>query len=99
MKNLFLSAALVLALSANATVNTINTNDTAVTAKQEKEYTKTDPTKVSAEVLKAVSAKYSGYSLTEAYVAQDGEYKLVLAKDGKTVTAYYSAAGEFVKEA
>ena len=99
MKNLFLSAALVIALAANATTTTTTAVNTTINANQDKEYTKTDATKVSAEVLKAVSAKYSGYSVTEAYVAEDGEYKLVLVKDGKSVTAYYKSTGEFVKEA
>lgn len=65
---------------------------------QEKEYKKVDAVQVPIDILKAVSAKYSGYALNEAYASEDGEYKLVLAKDGKKLTAYYKATGEFIKD-
>ena len=97
MKNLFLTAALVLTLGANATVVTSNTIKPA-TEKQEKEYKKIETSKVPAAVLQELSTKYEGYSITEAAVSEDSEYKISLAKDSKTVIVYYNAAGEFVKE-
>lgn len=97
MKNLFLTAALVLALSVNAATTTIVSN-TVITEKQEKEYTKVEPSKVSAQVLKEIETKYEGYTISEASQAKDGEYKLVLTRDGKIVTVYYKNNGEFVKE-
>lgn len=100
MKNLFLTAALVIALSFNASANTVTESTTTnTTIHQEKEYKKIEASEISQDALKVIGAKYSGYSLEEAYVAADGEYKLVLSKDGQKVTALFTAAGEFVKEA
>lgn len=65
---------------------------------QEKEYKKIEDVDVPADVLKAASARYSGYALTEAYMAEDGQFKLILAKDNKPVVAYYKATGEFIKD-
>ena len=98
MKNLFLTAALVIALSFNASANTV-TETTTTTIHQEKDYKRIDGSEVSQEALQNISKKYGGYSMEEAYVAADGEYKLVLSKDGQKVTALFTAAGEFVKEA
>ncbi|AWG25419.1 hypothetical protein [Flavobacterium kingsejongi] len=100
MKNLFLTAALVIALSFNASANTVTESTTTnTTIHQEKEYKRIDGSEVSQEALQNISKKYGGYSMEEAYVAADGEYKLVLSKDGQKVTALFTAAGEFVKEA
>lgn len=66
---------------------------------QEKEYRKIETTQVPADILKSIGAKYAGYSLEEAYLSEDAEYKVVLLKDEKKITAIYKATGEFVKEA
>ena len=66
---------------------------------QEREFKKVETTQIPAEILKQASTKYSGYSLKGAQASEDGEYKLVLFKDGKSVTAHYKSNGEFVKEA
>lgn len=66
---------------------------------QEKEFKKVETTQIPAEILKQASTKYSGYSLKGAQASEDGEYKLVLFKDGKSITAHYKSTGEFVKEA
>lgn len=97
MKNLFLTAAFVLALGTTATA-TAKSIDTVVTVKQEKEYTKVEASKVSAQVLKEIETKYEGYTIAEAAQAADGEYRLSLAKDSKKLTVYYKSNGEFVKE-
>lgn len=65
---------------------------------QEKEYKKIEDIDVPADVLKAASARYSGYALNEAYRAEDGEFKLILTKDNKPIVAYYKATGEFIKD-
>ncbi len=98
-KILFLTATLALTLSLSATTINIVLSDITVSIEQEKVYRKIETSDVPAEVLKSVGAKYSGYALDEAHVSDDGEYKLILSKDGKKVTAIYKANGEFVKEA
>lgn len=100
MKNLILAASLVFALSASAMfpINKESVNASVVCFNQEKEYKKIDTADVPANALKEISTKYSGYTITEAYVAEDGEYKVVLAKDKTTLKVYYSATGEYVKE-
>lgn len=96
MKNLFLTAAIVLSLSVNAAV--FVKGEVMVVVHQEKEYKKVETTQVPADILKNASTRYSGFALDEAYVAGDGEYKLVLSKDGKLVKAYFKSTGEFIKE-
>ncbi|WP_306350034.1 hypothetical protein [Flavobacterium sp. '19STA2R22 D10 B1'] len=98
MKNLFLTAALVLGLGFSATATTLSVQGTRTEINQEKEYKKIEASEVSADALKQIGTKYAGYTLEEANVAADGEYKLVLAKDGAKVTALFTAAGEFIRE-
>ena len=104
MKNLFLSAALILGLAASAQTEIANATatvatDTTVSANQEKEYKKVEQSQIAPDVLKQAVTKYQNYSLVEALVAEDGtEYKLVLTKDGKNLTAFYKSNGEFIKE-
>ena len=113
MKNLFLTAALVLGLAATAQTQTITPTTTTpatgtvapaqpaanVSADQEKEYAKVAQSEIAPEVLKEAVAKYEGYSLVQALKAADGsDYKLVLTKDGKDIAAYYKSNGEFIKE-
>lgn len=64
-----------------------------------KEYNKVTQNQIAPAVLKKAVAKYKDYALVEALAATDGsEYKLVLTKDGKDVTAYYKPNGDFIKE-
>lgn len=99
MKNLFLTAALVFAMSASAaTTNIVSTDFNTIEASQEKEYKKIETSAVPAPVLKEISTKYSGYAISEAHASDDGEYKLIVTKQDKKVTVYYNSAGEFVKE-
>ena len=97
MKNLFLTAALIFAIGANANVAT-SVSTKPVTEKQEKEYTKIETSKIPAAVQQEITTKYDGYKISEAAVSVDGEYKISLAKDAKSVIVYYNSAGEFVKE-
>jgi hypothetical protein len=88
MKNLFLTAALVLGLAASAqtpatpvpvtTQTTSTTPATAVqvtpvaSADQEKDYTKVQQAEIAPAVLKEAVGKYKGYELVEALKATDG---------------------------
>ncbi|WP_296146641.1 hypothetical protein [uncultured Flavobacterium sp.] len=98
MKKIFLLAAIALGFGINANAAQVE-NSKEISILQEKEYKPVEPSAIPADVLKKISAKYGGYTLKEAHVAADGEYKLVVSKDDKTVTAYFSSTGEFVKEA
>ncbi|KOS07549.1 hypothetical protein AM493_17000 [Flavobacterium akiainvivens] len=98
MKKLFLTVALVFALGLSATPAHTSAGVTEV-IKQEKAFKKIETTAVPAAILKELSEKYAGYTVTQAYAAEDSsEYKIELGKDNKAQTVYYSAAGEFVKE-
>jgi len=97
MKNLFIAAALVLALSANASVTTV-TKISVVTENQEKEYKKIEESKVPALILKEISTKYDGYSISDTAVSIDNEYRITVTKDSKSTKVYFTGTGEFVKE-
>ncbi|RYJ45409.1 hypothetical protein [Flavobacterium beibuense] len=97
-KNLLLAVLFSLTLSVGATT-CVPCYSNVFEINQEKEYKKIGVSQVPADVLKSISAKYAGYSLTEAFVSEDAEYKVVLSKEGNKVTAFYKATGEFVKEA
>lgn len=99
MKKIFLLAAIALGFGLNAEASQIKNTNTEISVKQDKEYQPIEPSAIPADVLKKISAKYGGFTLKEAHVAADGEYKLVVSKDEKTVTAYFSSTGEFIKEA
>jgi len=64
---------------------------------QEKQYTKIDVSKVSKEALDNIKKGYGNYTIKEAYVAADGEYKLVLTKEGTDLTATFTPAGDLIK--
>ena len=78
---------------------TMQTPAPTATVSQEKEFNKVSQAQIPADVIKPAVAKYEGYALVEALVAKDNsEYKLVLTKDGKDITAYFKSNGEFIKE-
>lgn len=98
MKKIFLLAVFALGFGINAQASQIE-NTNSISILQEKQYKSIEPSSIPADVLKNISTKYGGFTIREAHVASDGEYKLILSKDEKTVTAYFSSTGEFVKEA
>jgi uncharacterized lipoprotein YajG len=113
MKNLFIAAALLLTFATataqeqtpvTAPASSAATAQPAAAATQsasdqDKQYNKVTQAQIPADVIKPAVAKYEGYALVEALVASDNsEYKLVLTKDGKDVTAYFKSNGEFIKE-
>lgn len=99
MKKLFLVSAFVLgaAITVNAQTEKRATTTTETTTQPAK-YKTIDRNTVSPAALEKIGTKYGGYSILEAYQAADGEYKLVLSKDSKKSTAYFSSTGEFLKE-
>jgi len=99
MKKILALTVIALGFGINANASTQTNNSTEINILQEKTYTPIEASAIPSDALKNISSKYGGYTLKEAHKAEDGEYKLILSKDGKTVTAYFSATGEFIKEA
>lgn len=99
MKKIFLLASLALGLGITTTATASDKTTDQISVIQEKQYKQIEPSAIPADVLKNISSKYGGFTIKEAHVADDGEYKLILSKDDKTVTAYFSSTGEFIKEA
>lgn len=98
MKKLFFISALVLGFAATANAQTEKTTKTTTETTTTKSYKSIDRNTVSATALEKIGTKYGGYSILEAYQAADGEYKLVVSKDNKKSTAYFTSGGEFLKE-
>lgn len=94
MKKLFLMLAIAVGFTANATVITIKP---ASYLTQEKQYKKIEVKEVSKEALDKIKKGYGNYTIKEAYVAPDGEYKLVLTKDNTDLTATFTPAGDLIK--
>jgi hypothetical protein len=69
-----------------------------VAVQQEKIYKKIDVKDVPAGILKEITEKYPNYTVTQAAVSDDKEYKLSITDAKTPVTVYYDANGEFVKE-
>ncbi|NBL63621.1 hypothetical protein GV828_00215 [Flavobacterium sp. NST-5] len=97
MKKFIITMVFAIGLSFQAEASYKNQN--IISVNQEKTYNPIEASAIPAEVLKNISSKYGGFTIREAYVAADGEYKLVLAKDETTTTAYFNSKGEFIKEA
>lgn len=95
MKKLFLALAVMAGVSATAAV-TIENNE-VVSVYQEKQYKKIEVSQVSKEALDKIKKSYGTYTIKEAHKADDGEYKLVLTKDGVDTTATFTAAGDLIK--
>lgn len=95
MKNLFLALAVMAGVSATAAV-TIENNE-VVSLYQEKQYKKIEVSQVSKEALDKIKKSYGTYTIKEAHKADDGEYKLVLTKDGVDTTATFTSAGDLIK--
>jgi hypothetical protein len=49
------------------------------------------------EVLDKIKKQYGNYTIKEAHKADDGEYKLILSKDGIDNTATFTKAGDIIK--
>ena len=97
MKNLFIAAALIFALSASASIIPKVSGNVA-TEWQDKEYKKIEESKVPALILKEISTKYDGYNITDTAVSVDDEYRITVTKDSKSTKVYFTGTGEFIKE-
>lgn len=64
---------------------------------QEKQYKKIDINTIPKETISKIKQSYGNYTIKEAYRADDGEYKVVLTKDGIDLTAIFTAAGDLVR--
>ena len=94
MRKLLLAFAVMAGFSASAAV-TIKA--TIASYYQEKTYKKIEVSQVSKEALDKIKKEYGSYTIKEAYRADDGEYKLVLSKDGIDTTATFTATGDMIK--
>lgn len=95
MKNIIIAAALIVNLSAFA----VTPKAAAVVAElhQEKQYTKIEVSAVDKGALDKIKKSYGTYTIKEAYKAADGEYKLVLSKEGVDLTATFTPTGDLIK--
>ncbi|PZR19154.1 MAG: hypothetical protein DI539_15035 [Flavobacterium psychrophilum] len=64
---------------------------------QEKQYKKINVSDIPKEVLDKIKKKYGDYTIKEAHRADDGEYKLILSKDGVDNTATFTSTGDIIK--
>src|ERR1044072_8501923 len=96
MKKLLLLFVIMMGLSVSAAnLSASVLSETVV--KQEKQYKKIEVSQVSKEALDKIKKSYGSYIIKEAYKADDGEYKLVLTKDGVDTTATFTSAGNLIK--
>ena len=97
MKRLFFASALLMtALTASAGVTV--KNSTVYTLKQEQDtYKKIKVTDIPKEVLDKIHKNYGDYEIKEAYKSDEGNYKLLLMKDGIGLTASFTKAGDLIK--
>lgn len=96
MKKLFLAFTLMVGLATTAATMLKSAVGTC-TIYQEKQYKKIDISEVSKDALDKIKKSYGNYTIKEAYKADDGEYKLVLSKDGVDITATFTPAGDLIK--
>ena len=98
MKKLFYSIVLFLSIC-SFTYAEINSTPSSVIngILQDKEYKKITPDQVQKDAILNIKAKYGDYQITEAAVAADGEYKLVLKKDNAIISALFTSVGDLIK--
>ncbi|AWH85814.1 hypothetical protein HYN59_12175 [Flavobacterium album] len=97
--NIMRKLVLTLATMASLTASVITADDvnTMVSIFQEKQYKKIDIAAVPKETLENIKKNYGNYTIKEAYKADDGEYKLVLTRDGVDLTATFTSSGDLIK--
>lgn len=96
MKKLLLILAATTGLTATAAV-TLTPHLFDINIHQEKKYKKIEVSEVSKEALATIKKSYGNYTIKEAHRADDGEYKLILTKDGIDTTVTCTPAGEIIK--
>ena len=95
MKRLFLILTVTATLSATAAI-TVTVREIA-SHYQEKQYKKINVADIPKDTLNKIKKDYGNYTIKEASKADDGEYKLVLTKDGIDLTATFTPAGDMIK--
>ncbi|TRW27585.1 hypothetical protein FMM05_02800 [Flavobacterium zepuense] len=96
MKKLFIAVVLAAGFTATA-APTAQIGDEIISVFQEKQYKKIEVSQVSKDALDKIKKSYGNYTIKEAHKADDGEYKLVLSKDGTDITATFTPAGDLIK--
>lgn len=94
MKKLIFSLITILILSVSTTSAAICSEIISI---QEKQYKKINVTDIPKEVLDKIKKQYGNYAIKEAHKADDGEYKLILSKDGVDNTATFTSSGDLIK--
>jgi len=95
MKKLLIAMALVASLSATAGISSIRSAEKVKV--QEKQYKKIEVSAVDKIAMDKIKKSYGAYTVKEAAKADDGEYKLVLSKDGVDLTATFTSSGDLIK--
>ena len=95
MRKLIITAILLVGFTATAGISV--SPDTGIAVFQEKQYKKIEVSQVSKEAMDNINKNYGAYTIKEAYRADDGEYKLVLTKDGVDLTATFTKEGNLIK--
>jgi hypothetical protein len=96
MKKLFFALIAITGVAAYAMPDTILTKEYSAVL-QEKQYKKIEVSQVSQEAMDKIKKGYGQYTVKEAYRADDGEYKLVLTKEGVDLTATFTSGGDLIK--
>ncbi|RYJ42702.1 hypothetical protein [Flavobacterium beibuense] len=97
MKKLFLASALLMAsLTASAGV-AIKSSTVCILIQEQDVYKKIKVTEIPKEVLDKIHKNYGDYEIKEAYKSDEGNYKLLLMKDGIGLTASFTKAGDLIK--
>ena len=95
MRKLIITAILLVGFTATAGISV--SPDTGIAVFLEKQYKKIEVSQVSKEAMDNINKNYGAYTIKEAYRADDGEYKLVLTKDGVDLTATFTKEGNLIK--
>jgi hypothetical protein len=96
MKKMILVFALAISIQAGSFA-AIQQPNSSYSIPQEKQYKKIEVSQIPLQTLAAIKKKYGSYTISEAYKADDGEYKLVLTKEGINTTVTFTAEGELIK--
>lgn len=95
MRKLIITAILLAGFTATAGISV--SPDKGIAVFQEKQYKKIEVSQVSKEAMDNINRNYGAYTIKEAYRADDGEYKLVLTKEGVDLTATFTKEGNLIK--
>ena len=99
MKNLFLSAAIVLGgLTSFASTTTLNTNMSVKTICIGDEYTEIKLEEVPAPITEAFKKAYPNAVIAKAYKNEKSEYKLDVTIGDKAGSLYANADGTWIKK-